>query len=193
MKLVFATHNKNKLAEVKAIMPSHIELLSLDDIGCTEDIIENGSTIEENASIKADYILKKYQVNCFADDTGLEVETLNGAPGVYSARYAGDQKSAEDNMDKLLDELKDKDNRNARFKTVIALRLQEGKNVFTGIVNGKITTEKHGGKGFGYDPIFQPNGYDQTFAEVSAEEKNNISHRGRAMQQLIDYLKLKAK
>ncbi|MEL4307534.1 non-canonical purine NTP diphosphatase [Joostella sp. CR20] len=191
MKLVFATHNKNKLREVQAIIPKHIELLSLEDIGCFEEIEENGATIEENAAIKANYVFENYQVNCFADDTGLEVESLDGAPGVYSARYAGLQKSAEDNMQKLLEELKDKDNRNARFKTVIALRTTHEKIIFNGIINGTITKDKKGENGFGYDPVFQAEGYQQTFAEISSEEKNKVSHRALAMKQLIDYLKIK--
>ncbi|MEH6706167.1 non-canonical purine NTP diphosphatase [Galbibacter orientalis] len=189
MKLVFATHNLNKLKEVKSILPDYIELLSLEDIGCTEEIEENGDTIEENAAIKANYVFDNYNLNCFADDTGLEVESLDNAPGVYSARYAGPQKNSDDNMDKLLQELAEKDNRAARFKTVIALRTDQEKIIFNGIVNGVITTEKKGDNGFGYDPIFQPEGTTKTFAEFSSEEKNKVSHRAKAMKQLIDYLK----
>ncbi|WP_335966462.1 non-canonical purine NTP diphosphatase [Galbibacter sp. PAP.153] len=189
MKLVFATHNLNKLAEVKKIIPNHIELLSLEDIGCTEAIEEYGKTIEENAIIKAAYVYNTYHVNCFADDTGLEVKALENAPGVYSARYAGPQKDTNANMDKVLEELKPHENRSARFKTIIALYTHEGKNLFEGIVDGVITNDKRGNKGFGYDPIFQPDGYSKTFAELTSEEKNNISHRGKAMKKLTDYLK----
>ncbi|MCM5663807.1 non-canonical purine NTP diphosphatase [Galbibacter mesophilus] len=188
MKLVFATHNLNKLAEVKAMLPDSIELLSLDDIGCTEEIEENGKTIEENAAIKANYVFEKYNYNCFADDTGLEVESLDGAPGVHSARYAGEQKNDSDNIDKLLKELKDSDKRSARFKTVISLRTDRERIIFNGIVNGVITEKRKGKNGFGYDPVFQPEGMQLTFAELSSEEKNKMSHRARAMEQLIDYL-----
>lgn len=188
MKLVFATHNLNKLKEVKSILPPDIELLSLDDIGCTEEIEEYGETIEENATIKANYVFDNYNLNCFADDTGLEVESLDGAPGVYSARYAGEQKDATDNMNKLLKELEDKEDRSARFKTVIALRTDREKIIFNGIINGVITTSKKGNNGFGYDPIFQPEGYKNTFAELISEEKNKVSHRAKAIKQLIDYL-----
>ncbi|QLE02403.1 non-canonical purine NTP diphosphatase [Galbibacter sp. BG1] len=189
MKLVFATHNKNKLAEVQAMIPSHIELLSLDDIGCHEEIEETGKTIEENAAIKANYVFEKYEISCFADDTGLEVSSLDGAPGVYSARYAGAQKNSEDNIDKLLKEMEGKKDRSGRFKTVISLRTDRERIIFNGIVSGEITSERKGSNGFGYDPIFKPEGYTQTFAELSSEEKNKISHRAKAMEQLIDYLK----
>lgn len=188
MKLVFATNNLNKLKEVQALVPSHIELLSLADIGCKEDIPETQPTIEGNAIQKAEYLVKHYGYNCFADDTGLEVKALNGEPGVYSARYAGPQRNAEDNMNMLLDNLKDKPNRNAHFKTVVALHLNGELKTFTGICKGQITTEKQGDKGFGYDPIFKANGYIKTFAQISLEEKNKIGHRGKAVKQLIGFL-----
>ena len=188
MKLVFASNNKNKIQEIRHQLPADIELLSLEDIGCTEDIPETADTIEGNAIIKANFVTEKYGYNCFADDTGLEVQALNGAPGVYSARYAGEQKSAEDNMEKLLDELSEKPDRSARFKTVIALNLNGEQHLFTGIVNGTITFERAGDKGFGYDPIFKPEGLPYTFAQLSLDEKAKLSHRGRAVQQLIEFL-----
>ncbi len=188
MKLVFASNNKNKIQEIQALVPKTIQIVSLEEIGCTEDIPETADTIEGNAILKANYVTEKYGYNCFADDTGLEVEILNGAPGVYSARYAGEQKDANDNMDKLLDELKDKSNRKANFKTVIALNLNGKQNLFTGIINGKIIDEKIGTNGFGYDPIFVADGYNKTFAELSMEEKSTISHRGIAVKELILFL-----
>lgn len=201
MKIVFATNNQHKLDEIRSILGNDIEVVSLADIGCHEDIPETGNTLEENALMKAQYVYDHYHVNCFADDTGLEVEALNGAPGVYSARYAGGVgHDSQANMDKLLNELKDEDNRRARFRTVIALI--EKKDVcpcgctsikqihrFEGIVNGQITRQKSGAEGFGYDPIFQPDGYDKTFAELGTEVKNHISHRARATQKLAEYLK----
>ena len=187
-KLVFATNNKNKLKEVQALIPKHIKLLSLNDIGCYEDIPETKNTIEGNAKQKAEYIKTNYGYDCFADDTGLEVNALNGAPGVYSARYAGAQRSAEDNMNKLLTELNNETNRKAQFKTVIALHLNNKLQTFTGICEGIITKAKHGKNGFGYDPIFQPNDYQETFAEMDLNLKNNIGHRGKAVKQLIDFL-----
>jgi len=189
MKLVFASNNKNKIQEIQALVPNTIQIVSLEEIGCFEDIPETADTIEGNAILKADYVTKKYGYDCFADDTGLEVEALNGAPGVYSARYAGEQKDANDNMDKLLFELKDKTNRRANFKTVIALNLNGKQNLFTGIINGKIIKEKIGTNGFGYDPIFVAEEYDKTFAELTMEEKSTISHRGIAVKQLIEELK----
>ncbi|WP_248722580.1 non-canonical purine NTP diphosphatase [Seonamhaeicola sp. ML3] len=186
-KLVFATNNENKLKEVQALMPEHIKLLSLKDIDCFEDIPETQETIEGNAKQKAEYIKTNYGYDCFADDTGLEVEALQGAPGVYSARYAGPQRSAEDNMAKLLEELSDKNRRNAQFKTVIALSIGSEIHFFTGLCPGIITHEKFGNKGFGYDPIFKPNGYDQTFAQMDLSLKNEIGHRGKATAQLIDF------
>ena len=188
MQLVFATNNPNKIKEVRALVPKHIQLLSLSDILCIEDIPETQPTIEGNAKQKADYIKTNYGYDCFADDTGLEVEALDGEPGVYSARYAGPQRNAEDNTNKLLSELENKDNRNAQFKTVIALHLNGNMHTFTGICKGEITEEKHGKGGFGYDPIFKAEGYDKTFAEMSLEEKNEIGHRGKAVQQLVQFL-----
>lgn len=188
MKLVFASNNKNKIQEIQALVPNIIQIVSLEEIGCTEDIPETADTIEGNAILKANYVTEKYGFDCFADDTGLEVDALNGAPGVYSARYAGEQKDANDNMDKLLSELKDKSNRKANFKTVIALNLNGKQNLFTGIINGKIIEEKIGTNGFGYDPIFVADGYEKTFAELSMEEKSTISHRGIAVKELILFL-----
>jgi len=188
MKLVFATNNLNKLKEVKGLIPQHIKLLSLKDIGCFEDIQETQDTIKDNALQKAAYIKEKYGYNCFADDTGLQVDALNGAPGVYSARYAGTQRNAKDNMDKLLKELKPFDNRTAQFKTVIALHIKNEIHTFTGICKGTITTTGKGEKGFGYDPIFKPKDSTNTFAELSLEEKNKIGHRGKAVSQLVAFL-----
>ena len=188
MKLVFATNNLNKLKEVQLLVPNHIALLSLAEIGCAEDIPETQPTIEGNAIQKAEYLVKNYGYDCFADDTGLEVEALNGEPGVYSARYAGPQRDANDNMEKLLTNLKDKPNRNAQFKTVIALHLNGELKTFTGICEGEITKEKQGKKGFGYDPIFKAKGCTETFAEIALDEKNRIGHRGKAVRQLIDFL-----
>ncbi|MFY8069112.1 MAG: non-canonical purine NTP diphosphatase [Flavobacterium sp.] len=188
MQLVFASNNKNKIKEIQALVPDTIQIISLEDIGCTEDIPETAETIEGNAILKANYITSNYGYNCFADDTGLEVDALNGAPGVYSARYAGEQKDANDNMDKLLSELKDTMNRNANFKTVICLNLNGTQQLFTGIITGTIIDEKIGTNGFGYDPIFIAEGHQKTFAELSLEEKATISHRGIAVQQLIRFL-----
>ncbi|TWO31836.1 non-canonical purine NTP diphosphatase [Seonamhaeicola sediminis] len=187
-KLVFATNNLNKLKEVQLIIPEDIELLSLNDIGCFEDIPETQETIEGNAIQKAQYIKTNYGYDCFADDTGLEVDTLNGAPGVYSARYAGDQRNSEDNTKKLLKELKNKENRSAQFKTVIALIINNELQTFTGVCEGVITKIKLGKKGFGYDPIFKPNGYKDTFAQMDLSIKNKIGHRGKAVKKLIDFL-----
>ncbi len=189
MKLVFASNNKNKIQEIKHQLPSDIEVLSLEDIGCFEDIPETADTIEGNAILKADYVTQNYGYDCFADDTGLEVEALNGDPGVYSARYAGEHKDANNNMDKLLSKLEGKANRNAHFKTVIALNLNGEQHLFTGIVDGEITTHKAGSEGFGYDPIFMPVELNVTFAQISLDEKARLSHRGRAVQQLISFLK----
>jgi len=188
MKLVFASNNKNKIQEIQALVPNTIQIVSLEEIGCFEDIPETAVTIEGNAILKANYVTEKYGYDCFADDTGLEVKALNGAPGVYSARYAGEQKDANDNMDKLLFKLKDKTNRKANFKTVIALNLKGKQNLFSGIIHGKIIEEKIGTNGFGYDPIFVADGYNKTFAELSMEEKSTISHRGIAVQKLINFL-----
>ncbi|WP_417881694.1 non-canonical purine NTP diphosphatase [Xanthomarina gelatinilytica] len=188
MQLVFATNNLNKLKEVQVLIPASIKLLSLKDIGCLEDIPETQNTIEGNAIQKAEYIKLHYGYNCFADDTGLEVPILHGEPGVYSARYAGPQRDADDNMNLLLEKLKDKTNRQAQFKTVIALHLDGELKTFTGICKGNITKEKHGEHGFGYDPIFKAERNTKTFAELSLEEKNQIGHRGKAVGQLVDYL-----
>ena len=189
MQLVFASNNKNKIKEIQLLVPQSIKVLSLEDIGCFEEIPETEDTIEGNAIQKANYVTEKYGYNCFADDTGLEVEALNGEPGVYSARYAGEQKDATDNMDKLLNNLKGISNRNAQFKTVIALNLNGNQSLFTGIIKGKIIEEKIGSNGFGYDPIFVADGYSQTFAELTIGEKSVISHRGLAVKQLVDFLK----
>ena len=188
MQLVFASNNKNKIKEIQALVSDTIQMISLEDIGCTEDIPETAETIEGNAILKANYVTSNYGYDCFADDTGLEVDSLNGAPGVYSARYAGEQKNANDNMDKLLLELKGKSNRKANFKTVIALNLNGKQNLFTGIIHGKIIEEKIGTNGFGYDPIFVANGHEKTFAQLTLEEKALISHRGIAVAQLIGFL-----
>jgi XTP/dITP diphosphohydrolase len=190
MQLVFASNNKNKILEIQSILPDTIEILSLESIGCYEDIPETATTIEGNAILKANYVTQKYGYNCFADDTGLEVDSLNGEPGVYSARYAGEQRNADDNMNKLLECLSDKSNRKAQFKTVIALNLNGKQHLFTGIARGEITLAKSGNQGFGYDPIFRPEEYQETFAELSLHIKNKISHRGKATQLLIDFLKL---
>ena len=189
MQLVFASSNKNKIFEIQSMLPETIQILSLEDIGCMEEIPETADTIEGNAILKANYVTSKYGYDCFADDTGLEVAALNGEPGVFSARYAGEQRNSDDNMNKLLANLSDKNNRKAQFKTVIALNLNGKQELFTGIAEGEITFEKTGTKGFGYDPIFQPIGYKETFAELSLEIKNEISHRGKATQKLINFLK----
>lgn len=188
MQLVFATNNQNKIKEVQVLIPDRIKLLSLKDIGCFEEVPETQATIKGNAVQKAEYIKEHYGFDCFADDTGLEVDVLNGEPGVYSARYAGAHRNANDNMDKLLSELKDEPNRQAQFKTVIALNLNEELYTFTGICRGEITTLKKGDSGFGYDPIFKPAGFDQTFAEMELSLKNKIGHRGKAITQLVEFL-----
>ena len=188
MKLVFASNNLNKIKEIQSILNGSIELLGLNDIGCHEEIPETAETIEGNAILKANYVTEKYGYDCFADDTGLEVTALNGEPGVYSARYAGEQKNADDNMNKLLESLNNEEDRSAQFKTVIVLNLKGQQHLFTGIAKGKIILEKKGNHGFGYDPIFQPENYAETFAEISSDIKNKISHRAKATQQLIDFL-----
>ncbi|WP_281631928.1 non-canonical purine NTP diphosphatase [Flavobacterium luteolum] len=188
MKLVFASNNKNKIAEIQSMLPESIKILSLEDINCLEDIPETADTIEGNAILKADYVTQRYGYDCFADDTGLEVNALNGEPGVYSARYAGEQKNADDNMNKLLDALKNEENRSAQFKTVITLNLNGKQYLFTGIAKGEITLTKTGTNGFGYDPIFKPENFNETFAELPLETKNIIGHRGKAVKQLIDFL-----
>lgn len=189
MKIVFATNNTNKILEIQSMLPESIEIISLESIGCHEDIPETADSIEENAIMKANYVTQKYGYDCFADDTGLEVDALNGEPGVYSARYAGEHRSAEDNMTKLLLNLKDKNNRKAQFKTVITLNLKGKQYLFTGIARGEITLERTGNQGFGYDPIFRPENYQETFAQLPLETKNKISHRGKATQELIRFLK----
>ena len=189
MKLVFATNNKHKLQEVRDIVGNRVEVLSLSDIGCCDDIPETADTLQGNALIKARHIYGKYGIDCFADDTGLEVEALGGAPGVYSARYAGEECDSEANMRKLLENLTGKSNRNAQFRTVIALIIDGKEMLFDGIVKGTIAMEKKGDSGFGYDPIFIPEGHTESFAQMSGEMKNSMSHRFRATQQLGDYLK----
>ena len=189
MKLVFATGNIHKIKEIQALMPSEIQLLSLNDINCHDDIVENANTIAGNALLKAQFIKENYGYDCFADDTGLEVMALKGAPGIYSARYAGPQKNALDNTQKLLLELKNKENRAAQFKTVIALAIANQFFTFEGICQGEITISPRGNLGFGYDPVFQPKGYTSTFAQMTPALKNKIGHRGKAVQKLIHYLK----
>jgi XTP/dITP diphosphohydrolase len=188
MKLVFATHNENKVKEVKSLLPPNVKLLSLNDIGCFDEIPETSLTIEGNAQLKVAFVKANFGLDCFADDTGLEVTALNNEPGVYSARYAGPQKNSLDNMNKLLTNLQNVTNRDAHFKTVIALAVSSQTKLFTGICKGTITSEKKGNLGFGYDPIFQPNGFQETFAEMSLEQKSEIGHRGKAVRLLIDYL-----
>lgn len=188
MKLIFATHNQHKLQEIKLLLPKSIDLVSLADVNFKDDIAETANTLKDNALLKARCIYKKFNLNCFADDSGLEVEALNGEPGVYSARYAGLQKSDADNNQKLLVELKDKPNRNACFKTVIALIVDGKEYTFDGIIEGKILAEMQGKQGFGYDPLFKPHGYGKTFAQMSTEEKSKISHRGLAVNKLVDFL-----
>lgn len=188
MKLVFATNNKHKLEEMRAILGGKVELLSLADIDCHDDIPETADTLEGNALIKARYIYDKYGCSCFADDTGLEVDALGGEPGVYSARYAGENNDSEANMRKLLQNLTGKSERSAQFRTVIALIIEGEEFLFDGIVRGRISEERMGSAGFGYDPIFIPDGYEESFAQMAAEQKNAISHRSRAASALNDYL-----
>lgn len=188
MKLVFATNNVNKLKEVQEMLPNSIELLSLKDIHCFDEIDETETTLEGNARLKASYVTQKYGYHCFADDTGLEVESLDGKPGVYSARYAGEPSNSENNMQKLLQELNGKENRKAQFRTAICLQLDGKQFFFDGICKGEILTKKQGEKGFGYDPIFQPEGYCQSFARMQRNEKNKISHRGLAIKKFVIFL-----
>lgn len=188
MKLVFATNNQHKLQEIKQLINGSLELLCLNDIGCEDDIPENQATLEGNAAEKSYFIYNKYGLNCFADDTGLEIEALNGEPGVYSARYAGEERSAENNMDLVLEKLDKINNRKARFRTVISLVIDGNETQFEGIVDGQILEVKRGDTGFGYDPIFKPDESDRSFAEMKMDEKNKISHRGRAVQKLVEYL-----
>ena len=189
MKLLFATGNAHKVEEVNKILPDHFEVKSLKDLGILEDIPETSETLEGNAIQKVQYLFDRYQKDCFSEDTGLEIDFLDGAPGVYTARFAGPERDANANMDLVLEKLQSTDNRKARFRTVVALIINKELITFEGIVNGRICEKKSGIKGFGYDPIFQPNGYDITFAEMNSKEKNKISHRGRAIQKLIVYLK----
>ena len=189
MKLVFATNNHHKINELQAILGRGFELLSLEDIGCHEEIPEEQPTLEGNAGQKAFFIYEKYGYPCFADDTGLEIDTLNGEPGVCSARYAGEARDSQANMDKVLKKLENIKDRRARFRTVISQVMNGQEKQFEGIVEGEIITEKRGNTGFGYDPIFLPRGFQKTFAEMSLDEKNQISHRARAVQKLMDYLK----
>jgi XTP/dITP diphosphohydrolase len=188
-KIVFATNNQHKLSEIRDILGKDFEVVSLKELGFNEEIPETGDKLADNASQKSHFIFDRYRVDCFSDDTGLEVEALNGAPGVYSARYAGEDCSYDDNVNKLLRELGDSGNRKAAFKTVISLLLGGKEYLFEGRVDGVITTDKRGSGGFGYDPVFLPDGYDQTFSEMSAELKNKISHRGRATAKLVAFLK----
>jgi XTP/dITP diphosphohydrolase len=188
LRLVFATHNTNKAREIQSIMPNGVEILSLEDIGCDEDIPETGDTLTENALIKARYVHKHYGLNCFADDTGLEVSALNNEPGVYSARYAGPERDANANMDLLLLKLSDHADRTARFKTCIALIIHGEETLFEGSVDGRIGTDKLGSEGFGYDPIFYPEASTRTFAEMTLDEKSEQSHRARAFKKMIAHL-----
>ena len=188
MKLVFATNNKNKLKEISMQLNDEFILQSLEDIGCEEEVPETANTIEGNATQKANYIFVKYGTPCFADDTGLEIEALNNAPGVYSARYAGTERNDTNNINKVLLELDGQVNKKARFKTIISLVIEEKEQLFEGIINGKIVSERRGNNGFGYDPIFVPDGYSETFAEMDPELKNKISHRAIAFRKLIEHL-----
>lgn len=189
--IIFATNNAHKLVEVQALMPQGISIVGLSQMGIHDDIPEDGDTLEANALQKARYVYERTKRNCFADDTGLEVEALGNAPGVYSARYAGPQKSSADNIVKLLEELRGQANRRARFRTVIALIIDGREHLFEGIVRGQIIEHQQGTDGFGYDPIFMPEGYNQTFAEMPLDVKNDISHRGRAVQKLVEFLAVK--
>jgi len=188
--LVFVTNNKFKVEEIQAIIGNKFRIMSLKDINCFDEIPETCPTIEENASQKSHYIYKKYEVDCFADDTGLEIDALKGRPGVFSARYAGEGKNFDDNMDKVLLELQNITNRKARFRTVISLLLDGNEYLFEGEISGRILTRKLGKLGFGYDPIFKPDGYSKTFAQLPMNEKNRISHRGIAIRKMIDFLNI---
>lgn len=191
MRLVFATHNAGKLQEVKELLEPKYEVIGLSELGDLEDIPENEPTLEGNALVKAKTIWEKYGLSCFSDDTGLEIEALNGAPGVYSARYGGPEKDPVQNMDRILSELEGQQNRSAQFRTAVALILNGEEHLFEGVVKGAIRTERSGEKGFGYDPVFQPEGYSITFAEMDSAEKGKISHRGRAMAKLVEFLSAK--
>ena len=187
MKLVFATNNLNKLSEIQSLVPDGIEILSLKDISCNEELPETTPTLEGNAIQKATYVFENYGYNCFADDTGLEIDALNGEPGVYSARYAGEECRAEDNINLVLQKLKGQTNRIAEFRTVIALIIDGKETFFEGNCKGEITEFRSGVEGFGYDPIFLPNGFDKTFAEMKQNEKGAISHRGKAVKKLVEF------
>ncbi|WP_066630212.1 non-canonical purine NTP diphosphatase [Labilibacter marinus] len=188
MELVFATNNLNKLEEIRHLLGDKIKIVSLEDINCTEEIPETGFTLEENALQKSEYVNKKFNINCFADDTGLEIDALNGEPGVYSARYGGESKDANLNMEKVLEKMKRTSNRKARFRTVISLIIDGKESQFEGVVEGRISETKSGSKGFGYDPIFIPDGYGTSFAELDINEKNKISHRALAIKKLAAFL-----
>ncbi len=187
-KIVFATNNKHKLIEIKSILKDRFEILSLSDIGYNEDIPETGKTLSENASQKSHTIFKRFRIDCFSDDTGLDIDALNGEPGVYSARYAGEDASYDDNVNKVLQKLDGKKSRQGAFRTIVSLILDGKEHQFEGIVKGQITNEKHGNGGFGYDPVFKPDGFDITFAEMPSETKNKISHRAKAMEKLVVFL-----
>jgi XTP/dITP diphosphohydrolase len=189
MKLVFATHNSNKAKEIQSLLPEDFHILTLTEINCIDEIPETAETLEGNSLLKAQFVNDNFNLNCFADDTGLEIDALNGRPGVYSARYAGEEKSAEANMNLVLSELKNESNRKAQFRTVITLLLNEKTCVFEGIVRGEISAKKRGSDGFGYDPLFIPKGQSKTFAEMTLAEKNQQSHRARAFEKMIDFLK----
>lgn len=188
MKLIFATQNKHKIEEIKPGLNPEVELVDLSDMGFKGEVPETSDTLEGNALEKANFVFNKYSMNTLSDDTGLEVESLNGEPGIFSARYAGESKNSEENIEKLLDKLKGKSNRKARFRTVIALILNNKEYLFEGIAEGEIIENRSGNMGFGYDPVFQPLGYDKTFAEMTLQEKNEISHRARALKKLTDFL-----
>jgi len=189
MKLVFATHNSNKAKEIQSLLPDDFQILTLTEINCIAEIPETAETLEGNSLLKAQFVSDNYNLNCFADDTGLEIDALNGRPGVYSARFAGEEKNAEANMNLVLSELENESNRKAQFRTVITLILNEKTILFEGVVKGEISTEKRGTDGFGYDPIFIPEGQSKTFAEMTLSEKNQQSHRARAFEKMIDFLK----
>lgn len=188
VQICFATQNQHKLSEIRVLLKDHYQVLGLSDIGCTTDIPETGSTLIENAAIKAKFVQNNFNIDCFADDTGLEIDALNGAPGVYSARYAGEPSDSQKNVDLVLQNLSDNNSRAARFKTVIALIIGSDMHYFEGTAEGSILTERHGESGFGYDPIFQPQGHTKSFAEMTLEEKNKISHRGIAVRKLVAFL-----
>ena len=189
MEIIFATHNQNKLKEVQVLMPSHVKLISLDDLDFKEDIPETSDTIAGNAIQKVEFLRNRFDLPIFADDTGLIVDSLDGEPGIYSARYAGEHKNSEDNMNLLLEKLTNNNDRKARFITAIALNLNHNQTLFEGICEGTILEERKGKKGFGYDPIFQPDGYTKSFAQMTMSEKGEISHRAKALRKLIEYLK----